>query len=95
MKKLFKEQIEGNQLVDSNMLAKINGKDYFNGESIKIGDRVLFALLKSGVVKEGKHGGIMQPLKIITLKEEHFNLFEFDNTRNNSKPPVISLKDVD
>lgn len=72
------------QILTEELLAKMSNKNYWNGEEIKIGDKILFAFLFDN----------WQPIEIINheikmeliiLKEEHleqFNLTPF--TQRNS-----------
>jgi len=90
MKELFEKQLNGTQPLTEDVLEKLKVKTYFNGEEKQIGGVVLMAMLMGDVI----YGEIPElPLKLITLNERHFNLFEYDerfNRRNGL--PTIKLK---
>jgi hypothetical protein len=77
MKKLFEKQLKGTQPLTNDVLEKLQNKTYFNGEEKQVGEVVLMSMLMGDVIeKEGEYPEL--PLKLITLNERHFNLFEFD-----------------
>ncbi len=74
------------------MLEKIQVKTYFNGEEKQIGEVVLMAMLMGDVIE--KEGECLElPIKLITLNERHFDLFEYDERFNEgNRLPTIKLK---
>ena len=92
MKELFEKQLNGTQPLTMDVLEKLQVKTYFNGEEKQIGDVVLMAMLMGDVIeKEGDYPEL--PLKLITLNERHFDLFEYDETFNRANElPTIKLK---
>ncbi len=90
MKELFEKQLNGTQPLTEDVLEKIKVKTYFNGEEKQIGEVVLMAMLMGDVI-EGEFPEL--PLKLITLNERHFNLFEYDKRFNiGNDLPTIKLK---
>lgn len=74
MKRIFYDQLQGNQPVNKDVFDKLNDSKYFNGEPIEVGDVVLFGMLTGDVVeKEGEIPHI--PLELIKLNERHFSSF--------------------
>jgi len=92
MKELFKRQLEENNLVTEEMLKNIKIKTYKNCNEIKIGDKVLYALLTdmseeqikaktyfSDIPMERKEEPHEISLELITLNENQFDLYTYDN----------------
>ncbi len=109
MKELFKRQLEENNLVTEEMLKNIKIKTYKNGNEIKIGDKVLYALLTdmseeqikaktyfSDIPMERKEEPHEISLELITLNENQFDLYTYDNRlqdkTNKKSLPIIRLK---
>jgi hypothetical protein len=99
MKELFEKQLNGTQPLTMDVLEKLQRKTYFNGEEKQIGEVVLMAMLMGDVIeKEGDYQPEFPPvaelsLKIITLNERHFDLFEYDERFNRGNElPTIKLK---
>ena len=96
MKELFKKQLEGNKSLTEDDIQNLNKKTYFNGEDIKSGDVVLFAMLTGNPIE--KTGEITQlPTKMITLNKKHLDLFTYKKRMNyniDNKFPVIELKKI-
>jgi hypothetical protein len=92
MKELFEKQLNGTQPLTMDVLEKLQVKTYFNGEEKQIGEVVLMAWLMGDVIeKEGDYPEL--PLKIISLNERHFDLFEYDEIFNRANElPTIKLK---
>lgn len=86
MIELFEKQIKENKIVDEEMISRLINKNYYNGEPIEIGDKILFALVQK---KDKNIGEISYDL--ITLKREHFDFFEVDKKMSDSIP-CIKLK---
>jgi hypothetical protein len=91
MKELFEKQSNGTQPLTEEVLGKLKQKTYFNGEEKQIGDVVLHAMLMSEII-EKEDGCAELPLKLITLKEKHFNMFEYDERYKGNDLPTIKLK---
>jgi len=106
MKKLFEHQLDTNKVITEETLGKLKNKTYNNGDEIKVGDKVLYAFLTdvsaesikpielTPMTREEPPHEIL--LKLITLNEDQFNLYTFDD-RFQDKPtkdrlPVIRLK---
>ena len=92
MKELFEKQLNGTQPLTKDALEKLQLKTYFNGEEKQVDEVVLMAMLMGEVIeKEGEYPEL--PLKLITLNERHFNLFEYDELHNRGNElPTIKLK---
>jgi hypothetical protein len=69
LKDIFKTQIEKNGVVDKKMLSRLTTQTYENGEPIKIGDELLFALLRRSAFD----------VSLIALKIEHLKLYNYEN----------------
>jgi hypothetical protein len=94
MKELFEKQLNGTQPLTKDALEKLKVKTYFNGEEKQVDEVVLMAMLMGDVIeKEGEYPELQLPLKLITLNERHFNLFEYDERHNRGNElPTIKLK---
>lgn len=91
MKELFEKQLNGTQPLTEDVLEKLQQKTYFNGEEKQVGEIVLIAMLMGEIIeKEGEHPEL--PLKLITLNERHFDLFEYDKRYVGNDLPTIKLK---
>jgi len=90
MKQLFKEQLEKNKVVTDENISLIKDKNYYNGDKIQVGDKPLFAMIEEYIDK----GDNMTEcnVKLIKIKEEHFDLYEVDESARVSKVPTIKLK---
>jgi len=90
MRILFKKQIDENILISEDVLKKIQNKNYYNNEPIKIGDCVLYGILQGEMIDD------VVDIKIITLNESQFDLYEDYGIVNNIDKynylPVIKLK---
>lgn len=86
MIELFERQIKENKIVDEEMISRLINKNYYNGEPIEIGDKVLFALME----KKDKNSKEIS-YDLITLKREHFQFFE-DDKKISESIPCIKLK---
>ena len=69
LKEIFKTQIEKNGVVGKKMLSRLQTQTYENGDPIKIGDELLFALLRRSAFD----------VSLITLKIEHLKLYNYEN----------------
>lgn len=92
MKELFKKQLEGNSVITEETLNKLQfTKKYKNGDDIKIGDKVLLALLTDASEEKIKAKGVwsdapmernqdLEPfsLELIMLNESQFDLYTYD-----------------
>jgi hypothetical protein len=87
MKKLFKEQLEGNPKVTEENLLALKNKLYDNGDSIMVGDQVMFAMLINPEVVNGQ-----MSMKLITLNERHFDDYERYDEIGEYEIPVIKVK---
>lgn len=91
MKELFEKQLNGTQPLTEEVLEKLQQKTYFNGEEKQVGDVVLIAMLMGEIIeKEGECPEL--PLKLITLNERHFDMFEYDERYKRNDLPTIKLK---
>ena len=92
MKELFEKQLSGTQPLTEDVLEKLKVKTYFNDEEKQVGEVVLMAMLMGEVIKkEGEYPELL--LKLITLNERHFDLFEYDERFNRGNDlPTIKLK---
>jgi len=86
MKELFKKQLNETQPLTEEVLYRLVGKTYYNGEGIQIGDVVLFAMLMDEIIKkEDEHPELS--LRLITLNERHFDMFEYDERHRGTSLP--------
>jgi hypothetical protein len=96
MKKLFEKHLKTETPITEEVLEKFQIKKYFNGEDIRVGDVVLFALLmyEPEMVEDEENGDYPHiSLKFIRLNKKHFDLFEYDKRLNQTCTiPVIKLK---
>jgi hypothetical protein len=107
MRELFKKSLENPRYITKDEINKLNKKTYFNGEDIKEGDNLIFALLikdDCDQIYEPElltppmttecQGNNMVEMELIVIKEEHFDMFEPYNPKiyQNTKIPVIILK---
>lgn len=108
MKELFKEQLEKNNIITEETLEKIKIKTYKNGDEIKIGDKVLYALLtdiseeqmKARTFSDMPMKKNEEPheisLEIISLNESQFDLYTYDDKLQDKirkgALPIIRLK---
>ena len=104
MKNLFKKQLETVKPLTQDGFEKYSTKTYFNGEEMKVGDKVLFGLLLENEI--GNPFGVDSPstrtrgggesgftVKLITLNEKHFDLFVCGEKRfTGTEIPAIKLK---
>ena len=89
MEKLFEKQMKKSKKVTAEILSEVKNKKYFNGDEIKIGDVVLYAMLVGDVIEND--GEIPKlPLKLIQLNEQHFHLFEKEEQQD--EIPRLRLK---
>ena len=96
MKELFETQLNNNRPLDQYMLATFNNSQYFNDEDYKKDDVILMAfLIGTPILKENEIPELS--LKIISLNERHFDLFDYDQRyQSYATPsiPVIKLKRI-
>ena len=78
MREIFKKQLDETKPLTKDVLNELSEKTYFNGEEKKIGDIVLVAALFTGETFDKENGYPIVNFKVITLNENHFNLFEYD-----------------
>jgi hypothetical protein len=84
MTKIFEHQKKEKKIVTDELLSLMINKNYHNGEPIKIGDNILFALLET----KNKNKDISYDL--ITLKETHLELYEV--VEGTKVIPILKLK---
>lgn len=87
MEELFGPQLEGNPPVTEEIYEKIINKDYECGEPILVGDQVLFSMLIDPVVINQQ-----MSIKLITLNERYFDLYEPFYEVGEMELPTIKLK---
>lgn len=88
MREVFRAQIDGANIIDEEILSKLKNQKYFNGDPIKISDKVLFALLEF----ESDESQIIS-LKVIMLNESHFDHFILVDKPKNGVIPILKIKD--
>lgn len=92
MKYLFKQQLEENKVVTNENKHLILLENYHNGDKIQVGDKPLFAMMREYKNK----GDNMKEchIKLIKIKEQHFDLYEIDKKIpfKSNKIPNIKLK---
>jgi hypothetical protein len=88
MKNLFKPQLDGNPSVIEEIYDNLNSKEYDCGGPILIGDQVLFAMLIDPVVVNQR-----MTIKLITLNERYFDLYEPYYEVGEMEIPTIKLKE--
>ena len=93
IKELFKKQIEENAIVTEELLQKLNVKQYSNGDDIKVGDKILYALLLNKNPKEVMNSTdtTISLVTLIPLKEEHFDLYTYDERMVDKNNPIPSI----
>ena len=91
MKELFEKQLNGTQPLTEEVLEKLQLKTYFNAEEKQIGDVVLHAMLMGEIIEKDDEYPEL-PLKLITLNERHFDMFEYDERYKGNDLPTIKLK---
>lgn len=92
MREIFKEQLNGTEPLTEEVLDAFSNKTYYNGETKKVGDVVLYAMLMGDVIE--REGEIPEfPMTLISLNENHFDLFEYDERHLGAGIPVIKLKE--
>lgn len=92
MKNLFEWQISHHNIVTEEVIEKLKVKTYKNGDEIKVGDKVLYALLTDMSEEMIKAKGnwsdmpmerTQEPnpisLELITLNESQFDLYTYDD----------------
>jgi hypothetical protein len=91
LNKLFEVQMRENFPVTEEILGKFSSKTYFNGEDIKIGEKVLFSMIVGDVI-ELEEGSAELPIKFGTINEKHFDLFIPYCSYSKTDIPSIKLK---
>ena len=85
MKKFFEKQLNDSTFAPS------SGK-YFNGEEYQVGDKVLFAMLKTSSKYDENHVPNVE-MELIKLNENHFHYFEpTSSTTVETAIPQIRMK---
>lgn len=77
MEKYFKKQLEVRGVVTEETLGRLGNKEYHNGEEIKVGDTMLFALLEGETTKVNEQMSELT-MTMIILEKEHINLYTVD-----------------
>ena len=85
MEELFDEQLKKSKKVTVEILNELVNKKYFNGDEIKVGDVVLYAIVVGDEIKT-KDGFGEIPLELIQLNKRHFSWFEKYNDFNSGLP---------
>jgi len=95
MRELFEDQLNQNTPITEDSLVKLNNKTYFNGESIKVGEVILFAMLVGDVIEKENEVNEL-PADLIKLNEKHFDQFTYDERLQQRHGeeflPIIQLK---
>jgi len=86
-----RKMVNDNNIVTEEILEKLNIKTYKNGSDIKVGDKILYALLSNLLVEEIKsinyfselpmerdNTSTKHTLELIALNENHFDLYKYD-----------------
>jgi hypothetical protein len=93
MREIFLKQLENAKAVTEEQLLKANNKTYYNGEPIKVGDKLLigFHSEEKGI---DENGNSIIELNVIYLNEAQIDLYELDNNEQqiNQTLPLIKLK---
>lgn len=108
MREKFKQQLEKNKTVTEESLLEMENKTYHNGDEVKVGDKILFAMTMELVDEDGNPDSIyLTPmpgwpedevktktmnLRMIMLNENQLDLYEFDRVQGGDYLPVIKLK---
>lgn len=90
MRDTFKDQLESSQPLSEEILEQFLNKFYFNGEEMKVGEVVLFAMLL-GDSSTDEYGNTQIPMNVIKLNERHLDLFKNQGGIVRSLP-IISRK---
>jgi len=98
MKELFKKQLESSNIITEEILEKLKSKTYQNGDNIKVGDKVLYALLTDIAEGDIKPNPLLESpipidrdepasqtisLVLIILNENHLDLYTYDDSFQN------------
>ena len=103
MKKLFKKQLDENNIITEENLKNIVIKTYKNGDEIKVGDKVLYAFLTnmnekitedSDIPMERSNESQDIKIELIILNENQFDLYSYDEKLQDKSYsyPIIKLK---
>lgn len=85
---MFREQLLQTEKITKEDITKLNTKTYYNGDEVKVGDRLLFAFL---VIESSESEE--QELKLITLSDKHTDNFVFYSKRETRGTiPTVLLK---
>jgi hypothetical protein len=93
MRKRFIDQLDGTEPATEKTLIKYELTKYYNGDDYNIGDVILLAFLIGETIEPEEEGLSSRiPMTIITLNENHFNLFEECFEHRHMEIPAIKLK---
>lgn len=84
----FKRQLGNNKIVTKESLLEMKSKTYYNGDEIRVGDKILFGMIEG----EDESGNIN--LTMIMLNENQIDLYELDERRQQLDTflPIIKLR---
>lgn len=104
----FKVQLENNKVVTEESLLEMKNKTYHNGDDVKVGDKILFAMtmeiVEDGSDAEGVYSTPMvgwpedevktktMNLTLIKINENQLDLYELDRIQGGNNIPMIKLK---
>jgi hypothetical protein len=88
MREKFAKQLQDNNIVTEESLAKMNNKKYHNGDEVKVGDKPLFGMVLEIDEDDNKQ------ISLIMLNEGQIDLYETDDRHVNVDTfvPIIKLK---
>lgn len=90
LNKLFELQLATNLTITEEILGRFLIKTYFNGDDIKIGEKVLFGMIFDDVI-ELEDGSAELPIKLEAINERHFDLFNVYR-RGDKQTAIPSIK---
>ena len=88
MREKFKQQLEENKTVTEESLIEMKNKFYHNGDEVKVGDKILFAM----TIDKDNEDNINLTMRM--LCENQIDLYEPDESRgiHNTRIPTVKLK---
>lgn len=92
MKELFSKQLEKPFIMTSDILSNLHGTTYFNGDTVMVGDTVLFALQVVHTYIDSEFVETVH-MDFIKLNPRHFELFYHYKDHGDTFLPILKLKE--
>lgn len=88
MREKFKQQLEENKTVTEESLIEMKNKFYHNGDEVKVGDKILFAM----TIDKDNEDNVNLTMRM--LSENQIDLYEPDESHgiHNTRIPTVKLK---